>query len=124
MKSGQEWRELTIEITKKLGTYKPEFLPVIETLADILTERDAVYTQYVEEGSRALIVKTSDRGAQNYAKNPLLASWEDLNRDALAYWRDLGMTPAGLKKLNASVVSVKSASEGLEKILAGLESDG
>ena len=42
----------------------------------------------------------------------------DLNRDALAYWRDLGLTPAGYKKLNADVVQDKGAEDGLEAILA------
>ena len=44
----------------------------------------------------------------------------DLNAQALAYWRDLGLTPAGLKKLNAEVVKDKQAGGNLEKILEGL----
>ena len=53
-------------------------------------------------------------------KNPMLVLELDLNAQALAYWRDLGLTPAGLKKLNADVVKDKTTSDGLEKLLAGL----
>ena len=124
MTSSEMWQKMTIDICNSLGTYRDEFLPMIETLSDILAERDRVYDQYVKEGSETLVIKESYTGVQNLIKNPLLATWEDLNKDALTYWRDLGMTPAGLKKLNASVVSVKAASAGIEQILAGLESDG
>ena len=33
-------------------------------------------------------------------KHPAIVIVNDLNRDALAYWRDLGLTPAGLKRIN------------------------
>ena len=42
-------------------------------------------------------------------QNPMLRLVNDLNRDALAYWRDLGLTPAGYKKLNADVVKDNNA---------------
>ena len=114
-----DWRREIIKKCDSIGTYKPEFLPVINTLADILEERDRVRKQYHEEGSNPLIEKVSDRGAVNKAKNPLLTTWEDLNKDALVYWRDLGLTPAGFKKLDMET-DKKKAPEGLEKILANL----
>ena len=42
-------------------------------------------------------------------KNPALVLWDDLNKSALAYWRDLGLTPAGLKKLNDDALKEKQA---------------
>jgi hypothetical protein len=43
-------------------------------------------------------------------KNPLLVLWDDLNKSALAYWRDLGLTPSGLKKISADAMKPKKTS--------------
>ena len=114
-----DWKRVITNKCVSIGTYRSEFLPVINTLADILEERDSIRKQYKEEGAHPLVERVSDRGSVNNVKNPLLTAWEDLNRDALAYWRDLGLTPAGLRKLNAQVVEDQQ-SGGLERLLAGL----
>lgn len=119
-----DWRREIIKKCESIGTYKPEFLPVINTLADILEERDNIRAQYRREGSHPLVTKISDRGAVNSGKNPLLTAWEDLNKDALVYWRDLGLTPAGLKKLTDSVMKDQKKENSLEQLLEGLMSDG
>jgi hypothetical protein len=43
----------------------------------------------------------------------------DLNRDALAYWRDLGLTPAGLKKTDEAAMKQRKKS-ALGEALKGL----
>ena len=117
-----DWKRQIVAKCKSIGTYKQEYLPVINTLADILEERDNVRAQYRAEGSHPLVDRVSDRGAVNKSKNPLLTTWEDLNKDALAYWRDLGLTPAGFKKLSSENVKDKAAATiGIEKLLSGLE---
>ena len=117
-----DWKRAIVKKCQSIGTYKPEFTPVINHLACLMEESDNVMKQYRAEGSKPLIEKKSDRGAVNKAKNPLLTTWEDLNRDALAYWRDLGLTPAGLKKLNMEIAS-KPATVGLEEMLSKLAGD-
>ena len=52
-------------------------------------------------------------------KNPLLVMWDDLNKSALAYWRDLGLTPAGLKKIDETALK-KQKKTGLSEILKEL----
>ena len=79
----------------KIEPYKP----VIDTLCEILKQRDAVYRQYINEGAEPVCEYTNKAGATNVVKNPLLILWDDLNKSALAYWRDLGLTPASYKKL-------------------------
>lgn len=119
-----DWKREIVRKCESIGTYKSEFLPVINTLADILEERDNVRTKYRKEGSKPLVEKRSDRGAINSVKNPLLATWEDLNRDALVYFRDLGLTPAGLKKLNSEAVKDgKGSTLKLEQLLAGIDDE-
>lgn len=93
---------------------------MINTLASILEERDRVYRQYIDEGAQPLIEVVSDRGAKNNRPNPLLKQWNDLNTTALSFWRDLGLTPAGLKKINDDELKEKKVST-LDSILSGLE---
>ena len=50
-------------------------------------------------------------------KNPALKVVDDLNKTALAYWRDLGLTPAGLKRLGESTLTVQKGST-FEEVLA------
>ena len=111
-----EWQKIISQSINEVGTYKAAFDPVIDTLADILEQRDAAYQEFLEDG-RITVEKTSDRGAVNLAKNPKLAAWQDLNTQALAYWRDLGLTPAGLKRIDESAVKTTKTVSVLEKAL-------
>lgn len=115
-----EWIRKIKAACRKAGTYQPQFRYVIETLAQIMEDRDKVHEQYMSSGAHPTIIHTNKAKEQNIVKNPMLVMELDLNAQALAYWRDLGLTPAGLKKLNADVVKDKTASDGLEKLLAGL----
>lgn len=115
-----EWTRLIRRQTKAIGTYKRQFDSAIDALAKILAERDAVYQQYEDEGSEALIEKVSDRGARNMVINPLLTLWKDLNTSALAYWRDLGLTPAGLKRINEAAMQKKEKGSALEEALKSI----
>ena len=114
-----QWKRKLIQQCKAVDTYQASFSGAISTLSSLLERRDEAYAQFVAEGSRTLVEKTSDRGAVNYVINPLLKLWQDLNRDALAYWRDLGLTPAGYKRLNLEAAQTKS-NDGFEKLLGQL----
>ena len=115
-----EWIRKIKAACRKAGTYQPQFRYVIETLAQIMEDRDKVHEQYVSSGAHPTIIHTNKAKEQNIVKNPMLVMELDLNAQALAYWKELGLTPAGLKRLNADVIKDKTASNGLEKLLAGL----
>lgn len=53
-------------------------------------------------------------------KNPLLVLWDDLNKSALAYWRELGMTPSSYKKMTGDAPK-KEKGGGLAEALKSLE---
>lgn len=116
----KKWKTKIKKATVTVGTYQDSFADIVDTLADILAERDRVYSQYIREGAQPLVEVVSDRGQSNMRNNPLLITWRDLNRDALQYWRDLGLTPAGLKKINDDSMQ-KSEGSPLDKVLAVLE---
>lgn len=98
MKKGA-WKNRIINACKEAGTYEPCFDHVIVTLAEILEKRDEAAKEYKRLGSQPIVRYTNKGGATNPTKNPALVLWDDLNKSALAYWRDLGLTPAGLKKI-------------------------
>lgn len=113
------WEKRIVDACKKAGTYREFFNYTIETLADILEKRDEAEKVYIESGGEPLISYTNKGGATNLIKNPALILWDDLNKSALAYWRDLGLTPAGLKKIDESALKKKKNS-GLLEALAEL----
>lgn len=114
------WKTKIRGASKKAGTYQPFFDSVIDTLAGILAKRDAAQELWEESGSSLLVKHTNKGGATNIEQHPLIRLINDLNRDALAYWRDLGLTPAGLKKLNEEALKRPEKTSALEKALANL----
>lgn len=106
----KEWMRKINAACKKAGTYQPQFKYVIETLAQIMEDRDKVHEQYVTSGAKPTIIHTNKAKESNAVKNPMLVIEMELNAQALAYWRDLGLTPAGLKKLNDDAMKPKKQS--------------
>ena len=113
------WKNRIIESCRAAGTYREFFLPVIDTLAGILEKRDEAQDMFTKSGGNILVKHTNKGGATNIEQNPALRLINDLNRDALAYWRDLGLTPAGLKKIDEEAMKPKKQNS-LEKVLMDL----
>lgn len=79
--------------------YIPSFDTTIRILSEMLEERDRIYKEYQDTGAQPLCKFTTDRGAENMKPNPLLKQWQEINASCLLYLRDLGLTAAGLRKL-------------------------
>ena len=105
--TAKKWKNRIKAAAVSVGTYNPAFDPVIDTLSEILERRDEANAQYVESGRQPIVEHTNKGGATNLEQNPALRLVNDLNRDALAYWRDLGLTPAGLKRINEKAMEKK-----------------
>ena len=114
-----EWKKRITRDVKAAGTYQKYFGSVIDTLSGILARRDDAEALCIASGGNILVKHTNKGGATNIEQNPALRLINDLNRDALAYWRDLGLTPAGYKRLNLEAAQAKS-NDGFEKILSQL----
>lgn len=117
--TAKAWENQIRKQVQAAGTYRSEFSSVISALSKVLEQRDAAYRQFIDEGSELLVNKISDRGAINRIKNPLLQTWMDLNTQALTFWRDLGLTPAGLKKIDEEAMKPKKQNT-LDKVLSDL----
>ena len=112
----KQWKKHLTEATESIGTYKPEFDAVIDTLADILARRDnALDIFYNEQGGRVIVEHTNKFGATNSERNPTCRVIDDLNGQALTYWRELGLTPKGLRAINEQAVTEKRA--GLDDLI-------
>ena len=112
----EEWKDRIIKACQDAGTYEEYFTDVIDTLSSIMETRDEAHRQYVESGSHPTIIHTNKAKERNVVKNPILTMELELNAQALAYWRDLGLTPSGLKKLNADAIKDKGVGS-FEKLL-------
>ena len=106
----RRWVERITDSCVAAGTYREWFADVIDTLAAILERRDTAEALFEEQGGEVLIEHTNKAGATNFEQNPILRMINDLNRDALAYWRDLGLTPAGLKKIDEGAMKPRKRS--------------
>ena len=115
----KEWIQLIRANCESAGTYRAFFDPVIDTLSDILAKRDNAQEQYEKSGGKPIVKHTNKAGATNLEQNPALRLINDLNRDALAYWRELCLTPSSLKKVNEEAMKAKKKST-LAEALKGL----
>lgn len=114
----QEWIKVIQQSAEEAGTYKEHYNSVIDTLADILEKRDNAEDQFQATGGKPVVSHTNKGGNTNIVKNPALVVIMELNTQALAYWRELGLTPAGLKKLNGDALTAKATADGFEQLLA------
>lgn len=113
------WKRKIESACRDAGTYRPYFDATIRTLAEIMERRDEAADEYQRTGGRPIVKYTNKGGATNPTKNPALVLWNDLNTTALAYWRDLGLTPAGLKKIDDSAMKPQKRS-ALSEVLREL----
>lgn len=111
-----QWKETIVESCKQAGTFQPCYENVINTLAEILERKDIASQQFKEEGGKITIEYTNKAGATNIVTNPLIKVINDLDKNALVYWRELGLTPLRTKKASTS-----GASSKLQDFLAELE---
>ncbi len=112
----KKWKTKIKNASKKAGTYQPFFDSVIDTLAGILEKRDKAEESYVESGEVAVIEYTNKGGATNTVQNPALKLINELNRDALAYWKELGLTSRSYKEFTKGTTQSEEGSK-LEKAL-------
>ena len=115
-----KWIETINGQLSALGVQEPAYIPAIETLAGILEQRDKTFKEFKASGGKSVIEYTNKGGSTNMTKNPLLVLWDDLNKSALAYWRELGLTPSSYKKMTGDAPK-KEKPQGLVEVLSKLE---
>lgn len=110
------------EIKRKMravGTYNISFSYTIEVLAKVLVDYQTTIETFEKTGGNIVIKHTNKNGSTNIVKNPLYLALEKLRDDIITYSRELGLTPAGLKKINQDGNKPEKKSN-LEMILSEL----
>ena len=113
------WKSRIKRACKAAGTYQPFFDSVIDQLAGIMELRDSAQEFYEDNGAEPVVEYTNKGGATNLIKNPALVLIMDCNTQALAYWKELGLTSRAYKMTTGSL-SVSVESPSLEQALADL----
>lgn len=117
----QTWKNRIKDACIEAKTYRECFDAVIDTLAGILELRDDAQIKFEEAGGKTVVEHTNKGGATNTVKNPALVVMMECNAQALQYWRDLGLTPAGLKRINEQALKEDGRKETvLEEALKSL----
>jgi P27 family predicted phage terminase small subunit len=97
-----------------LGIYKPEFDMTINIYSGLIDQ----YKQLEKEFKKTKFTVVENTGySDNKKKNPLVGSMESLRKDILSYSTALGLTPAGLKKINEKAGEEKKKLSKLEMAL-------
>lgn len=112
------YKKKIIKMCQEAGTYAPYFDMTIDKLAYILEVMDDATRQYKASGGHPVIAHVNRAKEKNLIKNPALVVINELSATALSYWRDLGLTPKGLKSLGESIT--KEDADGLENFLSNL----
>lgn len=99
-----------IERMQQLGTYKVQYMAAINRTAELYLELDALVKRYEEEGREAVVEYTNKAGATNLTKNPIRGAIDDVYTQLLAHERELGLTPASMRKLNEGATQAKAES--------------
>lgn len=117
-----KWKTLILEQMNALHVQHQAYESIVETLAGILEQRDKTFREFKASGGLSVIEYTNKGGSTNMTKNPLLILWDDLNKTALSYWRELGLTPSSYKKMTG-VTGKEPGVSGLAAALASIEKD-
>lgn len=115
--NANRWKAKIKKACEELGTYQKPFDPVIQTLAEILEKRDSVAEAY---NGLPIVQHTNSHGETNMMKNPALMLWSDLNTQALAHWRELGLTPSSYKKMTGVQSGTDKKTSALVEALKAL----
>lgn len=119
--SKTKWKNLIKKQLTALGLQNDAYESTVESLAAILEQRDKTFDEFRQSGGKSVIEYTNKGGSTNMTKNPLLVLWDDLNKTALAYWRELGLTPSSYKKLTGTGAKQEKSKKGLAAALASIE---
>ena len=106
---------------KSLGIYDEEFDKSIEILNDILNDLDFARKDFKAWDRQYVVEYFNKNGRINLVKNPQYQIIADLSDRALRYLNELGLTPAGLKKIKDK--KAKKAKSKLDEALLAMEQD-
>ena len=110
------WKKRIKQACIDAGTYEPFLDDVIMTLATILENRDRAQEQFKEMKCQPIVTHTNKGGNKNLVKNPALVIINEMNTQALAFWKELGLTAKSFSAMQKGGGAERDT--GLEDLLA------
>lgn len=107
------------EACRGVGSYREEFEELIGRLAEMYCRLNEAKRQWREAGSPFYITQVNKGGNEYFAKHPLLAEIDDTSDTVLSMEKELGLTPAAIKKINEAAIG-KKAPEQDDPLVAAL----
>lgn len=104
------YREKIRKACRSVGTYKPEFEPAVTRLAEFYLRQKQLAALYQDSGGDPMVKAP---GTPLAIKNPILDEMDRLSRLILELERELGLTPASLRRVNESAMAQKEAADPL-----------
>lgn len=86
---------------RALGVYKLQFEPLIRRLAELYFRQMKLMDAYEERGDFLLV---SDKDGAGAIRHPFLTEYDKLSKQALELERELGLTPAALRRVNEAAL--------------------
>lgn len=93
----RDWKAKFKKACIENGTFQDCFDTSLKILSELMEKRDDALEFYEELGNRTMIYDEDNK----LIRNPALSILNDCEKNALPYLRDLGLTPAGLKKIDS-----------------------
>lgn len=103
------WKKKIVKACEDAGTYQPFFESVIDTLAQIMENRDNAQEKFEQLGGQTVVTHTNKAGAKNIVKNPALVVLMECDAQALTYWKELGLTSKAYKEIHKSAPKQKTS---------------
>jgi len=99
------------EACRGVGSYREEFEDVIGYLAELYVRVNLAKDQWRKEGSPFYVTQVNKAGAEYYVKHPLLAEIDNTMDKILVIQKELGLTPAAIRKINEAALGKKPLPE-------------
>lgn len=115
----KKWKSKIKKACEDAGTYQPFFDAVIDSLAGLMDMRDNAIEKFEASGGNTIVKHTNKGGNTNIVKNPALVVIIECNAQALAYWKELGLTSRSYKSMTGNIKPEEN-STSLEEILSGI----
>jgi hypothetical protein len=115
------WKQYINKQLRDNGNYDIEYYAAtVEALAAILARRDAIREEWQNGGGSFLTEQTNKAGATNQVINPLVKELDSIDRVALNYFRELGLTPKGQAALKNNTLNTSGAAASLSAIIGNI----
>jgi hypothetical protein len=110
-----------IEDMKDVGTYRPQFDRTVRTYSEMSYDYKLLTRQFEDSEDQFVDEYTNKSGATNAMTTAIYSEIKTIRKDMVTYESILGLTPAGLKRINKEMDQSKKKSSSLAKALSKLE---